>query len=85
MRAGLRRWPVAGVRAGGVRRELGQPGGRRGALPEHDGADGAAVLAGQSRGGRAVHLSHVRGQLQGQVHGRHAAQILVPQLREPNG
>lgn len=85
MRTGLRRRPAAGVRAGGVRRKPGQPDGRRGAVPELDGPDVAAIFAGQGRAGRAVHGPHVRGQRQGQVHRRHSAQIFVSQLREPNG
>lgn len=85
MRTGLRWWPAAGVRAGGVRREPGQPGGRRGAVPELDGPDVTALFAGQGRVGRAVHGTHVRGKRQGQVHRRHSAQIFVSQLREPNG
>jgi len=85
VRTWLRRWPAAGVRAGGVRREPGQPGGRRGAVPEHDGPDVAALFAGQGRAGRAVHGAHVRRERQGQVHRRHSAQIFVSQLREPNG
>jgi len=85
MRTGLRRRTPAGVRAGGVRREPGQPDGWRDTVPEHDRPDVAAVFAGQGRAGRAVHGAHVRGERQGQVHRRHSAQIFVSQLREPNG
>jgi len=86
MRAGLRRRPVAGVRAGGVRRE--QPGrgrGRRGAVPEPDRAEGPAVLAGKGPVRRAVHGPHVRGERHGQSHRRHAAKIFVSRLRKPDG